>query len=467
MEEVPPFKVIIVGGSVAGLTLAHCLHRANIDHVVLEKRNEIAPQEGASIGLWPTGGQVLDQLGLWEEVVEGTQPLRVHNVLYPDGSGFSHDVLNRIYERFGYGLTFVERQRLLETLYRRYPDKSRILVSKTVVDIRQTLSGACVATQDGTVYQGSLVVGADGVHSRVRSEMWRLAELQNPGRVLLKKNALTAEYCCVFGISSAIPGLRSGEHGNVFGDGVTVLTFHGENRVYWFVVSKMNKKHTYPKIPRYGSKDAEELSRRFAAVRLAEGVCVRDLWENRRVASMTAMEEGLFEIWHFGRMVLLGDAVRKMTVNMGQGANCAIEDAAVLATLLDRLAQSNKKSTPIEADIETLLKEFRMLRYARSKAIYGQTTFGVRLYTRDGILKTLMGRYIMPHKIDHMADATSNLMADGPVVGFLPLPRRSESGWERYRSRKKEDSHWSQRKMLFLGTAVLSLSFLAYGYLRD
>ncbi|KAL4985227.1 hypothetical protein BDW68DRAFT_165519 [Aspergillus falconensis] len=51
-----PFKVIIVGGSVAGLILAHCLYRANIDHLVLEERLEISPQEGASIGLWPTGG---------------------------------------------------------------------------------------------------------------------------------------------------------------------------------------------------------------------------------------------------------------------------------------------------------------------------------------------------------------------------------------------------------------------------
>ncbi|RDW93719.1 FAD-dependent monooxygenase spyC [Aspergillus mulundensis] len=462
--EGSPLKVIIVGGSVAGLTLAHCLHRANIDHVVLEKRPEIAPQEGASIGLWPTGGQVLDQLGLWEEIAEGTQPLRVHNVLYPDGSGFSHDVLNRVYERFGYGLTFVERQRLLETLYRRYPDHSRILVNKAVVEIRQTSSGVCVVTEDGTVYQGSLVVGADGVHSRVRSEMWRLTELQNPGRITPKeKKRMTTEYSCVFGISSAIPGLRKGEHGNVFGDGVTVLTFHGEDRVFWFVVSKMDKKYTYPNIPRFSSKDAEELCGRFAAIRLVDGVCVRDLWESRRVASITAMEEGLFEAWYFGRMVLLGDAVRKMTVNMGQGANCAIEDAAVLATLLDRLVQPNKNSAPSEAEIEALLREFRTLRYARSKAIYGQTMFGVRLYTRDGILKTLMGRYVMPRKIDHMADATSTLMADGPVVGFLPLPRRWGTGWESYRSLKNGDSHWSPRKMVFL---ALGMSVLAYGYLR-
>ena len=46
-------RVVIVGGSVAGLTLAHCLHHNNIDFVVLEAVKEIAPQLGASIVVLP------------------------------------------------------------------------------------------------------------------------------------------------------------------------------------------------------------------------------------------------------------------------------------------------------------------------------------------------------------------------------------------------------------------------------
>ncbi|KAL6230478.1 hypothetical protein BDW75DRAFT_234371 [Aspergillus navahoensis] len=383
------------------MALAHCLHHANIDHLVLEKPPEIAPQEGVSIGLWPTGGQVLNRLGL------------VHNVLYSDGS---KDVLKRIYERFGYGLTFVERQRLLETLHRRYPAKSRNLVDKAVVEIRQADGGIVVVTEDGSTYQGNLVVGADGVHRRMYSDMWRLQRLNIRG--------------CVFGISSAIPGPRSGEHCSVFGDGLTVLTFHGGNRVYWFVVSKMGQKYTYPEVPRFDTKDAEELCGRSATVRLADGVCAQDLWESREIASMTAMEEGLFEAWSVGRVALLGEAVRKMTVNKGFGANCAIEDAAVLATLLDRLVRSGTKIIPSNAEISSLLDDFKSLRYARSKVTYGQIMFGIRLYTRDSILKTLMGRYLMPRKINHMADATSTLMADGSFIGFLPFPSQSGTGRE-------------------------------------
>ncbi|KAL4797731.1 hypothetical protein BDV19DRAFT_377506 [Aspergillus venezuelensis] len=466
MEASAHFNVIIVGGSIAGLALAHCLQRAGIDHIVLEKRSEIAPREGASIGLWPTGGQILHQLGLWEDVSRGAEPLLRHNVRFPDGSGYSHRVLGTIYERFGYGLTFVERQKLLQVLYDSYPKKEKILVNRTVVEVRQMNDRVLVATGDGSIYQGSLVVGADGVCSQVRAEMWRLAaSLDSEMITKVEKKAMTAEYSCVFGMSSPISGLRSGEHGNVYGDGLTVLTFHGQERVYWFVVSKMDRKYTYPDIPRFKPEDAEELCRQFGHVSIADGVTVEDLWEGREVLSMTAMEEGLFETWSVNRVVLLGDAVRKMTVNMGQGANCAIEDAAVLATLLNRLVKSEAtNSTPSSDDINSVLDEFRRQRYTRSKAIFGQTMFGVRLYTRDSLIKRIMGRYVMPRKLEHMADATSTLMADGPVIGFLPLPPRSTIGWKKYSSenKQKQQGRWTPSPSLLVISGVAALSILAY-----
>lgn len=51
------FRVIVVGGSIAGLILARCLHRAGIDFIVLEKLDEIASQEGASVGAMSRNAQ--------------------------------------------------------------------------------------------------------------------------------------------------------------------------------------------------------------------------------------------------------------------------------------------------------------------------------------------------------------------------------------------------------------------------
>ncbi len=63
-------RVIVVGGSIAGLTLAHCLHHSNIDFVVLEAGKEIAPQVGASIAVFPNGLRILDQLGMFEDIFD-------------------------------------------------------------------------------------------------------------------------------------------------------------------------------------------------------------------------------------------------------------------------------------------------------------------------------------------------------------------------------------------------------------
>lgn len=57
------FKVIIAGGSVAGLTLANVLERAGIDFELLEKR-EVAPQLGQSILVLPCTNLVHEQLGV-------------------------------------------------------------------------------------------------------------------------------------------------------------------------------------------------------------------------------------------------------------------------------------------------------------------------------------------------------------------------------------------------------------------
>lgn len=64
------FKVVIVGGSIAGLSLALMLERNGIDFVILEAYGSIAPQVGASFGALPNGLRILDQLGCYESVLK-------------------------------------------------------------------------------------------------------------------------------------------------------------------------------------------------------------------------------------------------------------------------------------------------------------------------------------------------------------------------------------------------------------
>ncbi|GKZ38461.1 hypothetical protein AbraIFM66950_010685, partial [Aspergillus brasiliensis] len=85
------FRVIIVGGSLAGLTLSHCLNAAGIDNVVLEKHTDVTAQVGASIGILPNGGRILEQLGIYSRVEKLTEPLVRAHISFPDGFALLSD----------------------------------------------------------------------------------------------------------------------------------------------------------------------------------------------------------------------------------------------------------------------------------------------------------------------------------------------------------------------------------------
>jgi 2-polyprenyl-6-methoxyphenol hydroxylase-like FAD-dependent oxidoreductase len=85
----PTFRVIIVGGGVAGLAMAHALHRAKIDYIVLEKRQEIVETSGAGIGMWPQGVRILDQFRLLDAMKAISAPMKLSYHLNPDGSEIS------------------------------------------------------------------------------------------------------------------------------------------------------------------------------------------------------------------------------------------------------------------------------------------------------------------------------------------------------------------------------------------
>jgi 2-polyprenyl-6-methoxyphenol hydroxylase-like FAD-dependent oxidoreductase len=96
-------KVIIAGGSIAGLSLALMLEKNGIDFLVLEAYRDIAPQAGASIGLLPNGLRILDQLGCYERVLaESEYPVEKVTFRDPRGKVFwsFEDFNKRISERF-------------------------------------------------------------------------------------------------------------------------------------------------------------------------------------------------------------------------------------------------------------------------------------------------------------------------------------------------------------------------------
>lgn len=76
---------------------------------------------------------------------------------------------------------FLDRQQLIEGLFENLVDKSRIYTSCGALKVEHIDQGVKAETPDGRVFTGSIVVGADGVHSLVRQEMWRIMDAEMPG----------------------------------------------------------------------------------------------------------------------------------------------------------------------------------------------------------------------------------------------------------------------------------------------
>lgn len=77
----------------------------------------------------------------------------------------------------------MERRIFLQVLYDSLPDKSRILMNKSVQSIQEDEDGVEVFCNDGTSERGDLVIGCDGVHSKVRQTMWENAAKLDPALI--------------------------------------------------------------------------------------------------------------------------------------------------------------------------------------------------------------------------------------------------------------------------------------------
>ncbi|KAL4812886.1 hypothetical protein BDW67DRAFT_169295 [Aspergillus spinulosporus] len=485
------FKVIVVGGSIAGLTLAHSLDLAGIDYIVLEKHSDPLATVGGSIGLLPNGWRILHQLGLRHQLEQEACPVKVAHMAYPDGFVFSDNFPAAIQERqvpeihfpighmlanderFGYPLSVLTRQKLIEVLYRGLRDKSKIKVGQRVIKIQllQNGRGVSVLTESGQEHVGDLVAGADGVHSITRSQMWLQLgqELDTekerhrtwnsyPHRVLLliprPEPVLSAEYGCVFGISSPLDGIPPGEQLIACHDDAAVLAFPGKDaHIGWGLIQKLDRGCKSPAAAHSHGETALNMAKSAAGLSLYRGLKFHDLWVNTPKYSFTLLEEGLFQIWHHGRIVCLGDSVSKMTPNMAQGANTAIEGAAALANILRRLSQIDE---PSEEDISLLLQRYTRRQHKRLRTVHALSQSVTRVHTRQGRIRKIIGRYVYPYTPRAALHTFDRIIAPAPCLDYVPVPLPGP-GWTRALV-----FGWSGHGRILL--LVVPILALVYGY---
>lgn len=174
-----PIRVIIVGGGPSGLVLAHALHQAGIGYIVLEHSQTILASDnnndGPGLILWPNSARILDQLGLLRRTHKLACSIRTRQTYLADGSPCSpsyEDVFARSQSDHGRSCMLISRAALTGLLWEALPGReAHVQTGKEVVYIETHATGVRVTCADGSVEEGSIVVGCDGVHSVVRQSM--------------------------------------------------------------------------------------------------------------------------------------------------------------------------------------------------------------------------------------------------------------------------------------------------------
>lgn len=355
--------VLVAGGGIGGLAAALALVRRGYEVKVFEQAPEIG-EIGAGIQLGPNAFHAFDALGIGEkargravytdymvmhDAVDGRQVARI-----PTGAAFR--------ERFGNPYAVIHRVDVHTSLLEGALETGKVEfhTNTRIERVEQSADAVTVHDQNGKSWQGTALIGADGVKSVVREQY-----VGDPARVTghvvyravvdkedfpedLRWNAASiwvGPNCHLVHYP-----LRGGEQYNV------VVTFHSRQQETWGVTD--------------GSK--EEVQSYF------QGICdqARQLidlpksWRRWATADRDPIGQ-----WTFGRATLLGDAAHPTTQYLAQGACMAMEDAVTLGEAL-RLHDN---------DWNRALSLYERSRVARTARIVLSSREMGRLYHAKGV----------------------------------------------------------------------------------
>ncbi|OTA99365.1 hypothetical protein M426DRAFT_16488 [Hypoxylon sp. CI-4A] len=388
------FKVIIVGGGPVGLTAAHALSQAGINYVLLESRDSCVIDVGASLGLWPQALRVLAQFGLLERLRAVGAELKRGVYRTYDGRQFHEVQMSPLEKNHGISQILFQRSKLLEVLYESLgeADKARIHTNKKVTNIITNEHGVEVKCADDSTYYGSIVIGADGVHSKTRSFMRDLA-LKASSTKVNEERPYTCEYKALWASYPRLEGLVSGDTLETHGSQASVQSLNGNDMCWLFLYEKLPK----PTNERasYSEADVEAYFKRHAELPITENIKVKDVYKHKFKAGMTNLEEGILKHWSWNRIVLVGDACHKFTPNQGLGYNNGLQDVAALVNELHGLVAKDASPPSIDA-ITGAFTRYQAVRSTWIKKDYESSAQWTRMSAWPGLFYRLLDRYIMP-----------------------------------------------------------------------
>ncbi|HET6877478.1 MAG TPA: FAD-dependent monooxygenase [Jatrophihabitans sp.] len=345
-------QAVIAGAGVGGLAAAVALHRRGVDVTVVE-RAAAANASGAALSVWPNALRALDRLGIGQQVRQHAALGGNSGIRRPDGRWIARAALGEALEaRFGDPLVLVNRASLAQLLMDQLPPNT-VRYGVTALGLDGAGDAAAVLHTTKGPLTADVVVAADGIWSTLRTSLFPTAQ---PPRYA----GYTAWRMVVGDPGGAEPAETWGPGGQRF----AVLPIAG-GQCYCYATADV------PAGTRYDD-DAAELRRRFGAWHEPIGKLLAPLTPDD-VLRNDIEELPPLPAMHRDRVALVGDSAHAMSPDLGQGACQAIEDAVVLAAVID---------PHDSAAIPEALQRYSELRLPRTSAVVRRSRKAGALYHR-------------------------------------------------------------------------------------
>jgi 2-polyprenyl-6-methoxyphenol hydroxylase-like FAD-dependent oxidoreductase len=335
-------KAVVVGGGIGGVATAVALGRQGIDVELCERAPELR-DIGAGKSVWVNGIEALRHLGVDEEVLSLGSPLESLVITTWRGR-----VLQRIpVGRLGRSVA-VTRRDVFDPLVK-HLNGTVVRTNARCVGVSDEGDHVTARFDNGERAEGDFLIGADGIFSSVRAQLFGGWVPQYAGHVAWR--GIASFEHSDWPVGTAVNYYGRGRH-------FAVEPLQG-GRMFWYGTKNMPQEAK--------GRGKEEVSEAFGdsidpIPALIEATSPEWIVRNR-----------LFNLpfrptWGKGRITLLGDAAHAMLPNLGQGACTAIEDAVVLA-----------KSLATTSDIQNALRSYERARRRRVRWIHWNSAMTSRL----------------------------------------------------------------------------------------
>jgi salicylate hydroxylase len=364
-------KVLIAGGGLGGLTAALALLRAGCDVEVYEQAAELS-EVGAGLQLSANGTRVFYALGIGEALKAHSCEAQGKEIrIWNTGETWKLFDLGKVsVERYGYPYFTVYRPDVLNVLAdavrRAKPDA--IHLGSRCTGFTQDASSVSLRLEDKTV-SGDVLIGADGVHSRIRQGLFGADRPQFTGiiawRGIVPMDRLPPRMARMVGTNWVGPGghvvhypLREGR----------LMNFVGAlERADWRVESWSAR------------GTPEELAADFRGWHEDVHALIGNIPVPYKWALMVRPP---MERWSAGRVSLLGDACHSMVPFLAQGAVMAIEDGYILARCL----------TELDGDVPARLLRYEGARRERARRAVEGSASNIERFHNLALADPVKGR---------------------------------------------------------------------------